>query len=369
MRGALSSCLAWSLRLGGWLFQILVSLWRRSVENQNGEGSRSMVDVWPAHGQGGVHVCRRSTRRVPPLTSFRSCNRIPTRGLVIPSKGLYKRKRSQLCDDALPSHSHPVTNLRPAKRCRLGRLLGWRFWLPPSPDLVGDASLLSTSDKSFQSSGNPNRDAEDLTSRIPAGFEPAVKTWHLFPIIWPVCESPDSRSCPPAGETLRPTACRVSLQIRVNLGRRVVLMGSRSFPDFARLLGGYGWNHTHREKYIPSYHIVYGSPVSIKPLTRMNNFPGRGEFERGLGLVFNPMLAARRSLLSIEKELSGITPAEPSSQNLAVAERSGTETSLQLFIEPAPPPVTGVAYSPSRRSSQRGFRRRVLTWGDYSLMI
>ncbi|CAI0561278.1 unnamed protein product [Linum tenue] len=133
MRGALSSLLNWLRRLGDRLLLLLSAILLTSLQNQHERRYGKTGD--PTFGDPSS---RHATSRV----QNRLWYRCPTRGRRVSCK----RKR-QLCEDYQSTRDRLSSFTSPAKKCRLGRTYGWRFWLPSSFDPVGDQSLLSENGK------------------------------------------------------------------------------------------------------------------------------------------------------------------------------------------------------------------------------
>ncbi|CAL1360417.1 unnamed protein product [Linum trigynum] len=144
MRGALSSLLEWPCWLGGWLLEILSSLFLLSLKNQKGDRCRHAGDFLfdeTGHGSETNRDTRWMNSRKPMF------NRCPHREGCCPKRVLCKRKRALLREDLNPSSETYLSKTSPAKKCRIVRLHEWRFWLPSTSDLVGDQSLLSKTDE------------------------------------------------------------------------------------------------------------------------------------------------------------------------------------------------------------------------------
>ncbi|CAL1380248.1 unnamed protein product [Linum trigynum] len=234
LRGALSSFLGLSQWLGSWLLRILASLLLRSLANKEDEGLRKSKEIWVKYAQGRRQADWRVARKEPLVAGIGLGNRFPTQNFVIHTKGLNKRKRVQQREDEYPSPSYPLVNRRPAKRCRLSRIRGWRFWLPSSSDLVGDDDpLLSKPIFSINSCTVLNRDSAD-----PIGPESASEGWVARQGTQPVNEI--------AGVIVRPPPEQSIGQTRVPLENRLPTVGAKSIPDFAGLLREYSYDRFHR---------------------------------------------------------------------------------------------------------------------------
>ncbi|CAL1378970.1 unnamed protein product [Linum trigynum] len=142
MGGALSSLFELCIWLGRWLMQTMAILLATILRNQRQCWKASKFgacfpseDVRMVRCRGGVLM------RKPTLDP--DCQRDLCAVVHQPDRLIWKRKRSNAFEEYESSYGKLI------KRCRLQPLKGWRFWLPPSSELVGDKSCLASASLAY----------------------------------------------------------------------------------------------------------------------------------------------------------------------------------------------------------------------------